>query len=133
MIAQTPLQQALVAWTRVRTDDRQPQVDDAVALAETGVFSTRQIILITGLPEKLTYDLVGKTNKEGGRFNPEALPQIYDIWQQRARTEAVDKKLVRLIVGQGVSPRMLAKLTGLAPSTIYTWLKPATNEEGVSA
>lgn len=125
MIAMTPVEQALVAWTRVKDpDNRQPQVDDAVALGETGSFSNRHIAHITGLDPNFVNQLTGKTDKTGGRFNPEALPMLNDIRLQWVRARTVDSALVRLVVKIGVSAGMVSKLTGVSRSAIYSRLEP---------
>lgn len=131
MIAMTPLEQALVAFTRHREpgtlQDRQQRVDDAVMLAETEVFSVQHIILITGLPKTFAYQLLaGKNpNKRGGSLNVEHLSLINDVSIDWRRHRAVDRKAVAEIIAGGTSPRMLSKLTGIHYNTIYAWLRKA--------
>jgi hypothetical protein len=123
--AHTPLEQALIAWSKQKNpDDRQPQIDDAVSLGETGVFSNRNIAHITGLDVDFVGELTGKKDKTGGRFNPEALPMIYDIRLQWARARTCDPAAVRLVVNMGVSAGMLSKLTGISRTWIYEKAKP---------
>lgn len=123
----TPLQQALAAWGHPKPDPDEPigqqQVDDAVALGETKTFSNRHISLITGLDVLFVGELTGKTDKTGGRFNPEALPFIHDLWHQWATAHTADRRTACSIVRQGVSPGMLSRLTGISRSTIYSWMK----------
>jgi hypothetical protein len=129
MTAITPLEQALVAWRRPKDPhDRRAQihVDDAVALAETDVFSVRNIVAITDLPQTFAYELLHKHNKIGGRLNPETLPLIYDIWLERARGPGDPKAWVRTVLKLGTSQLMLAKLTGIPQASISEW----ANEEG---
>jgi len=127
MNAMTPLQQALVAWSRTPDpNSQQAQWDDAVTLGETGVFSNSNISLITGLNPDRVASLTGKTDKTGGRFNPEALPFIYDLRIQWARYGVVSHKDVVFILEMKVSANMLAKLTGISRSAIYSWAKKAT-------
>lgn len=131
MIALTPLEQALVAFTRHRDTndpaDRQNRVDDAVMLAETEVFSVQHIILITGLPKTFAYDLLAGKNprKEGGSLNVEHLALINDVALDWRRHHAADRRSVAAIVAGGTSPRMLSKLTGIHYNTIYAWVKKA--------
>jgi len=133
MIALTPLEQALVAFTRTRDPeepgDRQGRVDDAVALAETGVFSVQHIILITGLPKTFAYELLAGMNpsKRGGSLNVEYLHLIHDVAVDWKRHHGTNRQVVRSIVTAGTSPRMLSKLTGIHYNTIYAWIKPKTN------
>ena len=131
MIAMTPLEQALVAFTRHREpgtpQDRQQRVDDAVMLAETEVFSVQQIINITGLPKTFAYQLLaGKNpNKRGGSLNVEYLDLIQDVAITWRRYGNADQVTVKTIVDGGTSPRMLSKLTGIHYNTIYAWLRKA--------
>lgn len=133
MIALTPLEQALVAFTRHRDPipalDRQQRADDAVMLAETEVFSIRQIISITGLPSTFAYELLAGKNerKEGGRLNPDTLQQISEIAAAWKRYHAADKKVVKAVVDAGTSPRMIHQLTGIHYNTIYAWVRKETN------
>ena len=139
MTAHTPLEQALEAWNRnlahlQRGEDalpgsgytRQQRVDDAVALGETGVFSNSNIGLIVGLDVALVGSLTGKTDRSGGRFNPQALPVIYDLWISWARGRTFDVITVRTAVNAGVSPRMIEKLTTIPKSTLYKKLGEAS-------
>ncbi|MDF2915883.1 MAG: hypothetical protein K0S70_100 [Microbacterium sp.] len=129
MIALTPLEQALVAFSRDRDPDapgdRQGRVDDAVALAETETFSVQHIILITGLPKTFAYELLAGKNprKEGGSLNVEHLPLINDVAIDWRRHRSADRRVVATIVDGGTSPRMLAKLTGIHYNTIYAWMR----------
>lgn len=131
MIAMTPLEQALVAFTRHRDPndalDRQVRTDDAVALAETGVFSIHHIILITGLPRTFAFDLLMGKNprKEGGRLNVEHLELINNVALDWRRHRAANRTDVATIVNGGTSPRMLSKLTGIHYNTIYGWVRKA--------
>lgn len=120
MTVPTALQQALVAYSRV-DPDRQQQIDDAVALQEWGIFSTNHIIAITGLPVGFGKDLLTKSDKKGGRFNPEALPEIFDLWQAWAQGGR-DMRLAASIVNKmGVSAGFLSKLTSIPEATIKRW------------
>jgi hypothetical protein len=123
MTAHTPLEQALAAWERERDpENRQAQVDDAVSLGETGVFSNFAISLITGLDKEFVGELTKKTDKTGGRFNPETLALIYKVAVQWRTTDACDHGAVREIVTAGTNPIMLSRLTGISRSAIYLWL-----------
>jgi hypothetical protein len=123
----TPLEQALIAWSKVKDpNNRQPQVDDAVSLGETGMFSNIQIALITGLQVNFVNELLTKPDKTGGRFTPEALPFLHDIAQAWAYDYTVDKDAVRFVVGLGVSPGMVSRLTGISTRAIYYWIQKGT-------
>lgn len=120
MIALTPLEQALIIWRRdSSTTQRQQRIDDAIALSETGVFSNRNIAHITKLDASFVGDLTNKRDKTGGRFNPEALPFIYDLRVQWAQASTCSDSAVRVILDMGVSAAMLSKLTGISRTTLY--------------
>lgn len=131
MTAHTPLEQALIAWSHNKTESdpldpsgnraKQVAVDDAAMLGECGIFSNRNIALITGLEPDFVGEITGKKDKTGGRFNPEALPLIYDLRLQWSLARVVSHGDVRTIVELGVSPGMLAKLTGISRTAIYSW------------
>jgi len=120
MIALTPLEQALVIWRRdAATTERQQRIDDVATLSETGVFSNRNIAHITGLDTSFVGELTKKRDKTGGRFNPDALPFMYDLRLQWAQTSTCDQAAVRVILDMGVSAAMLSKLTGISRTTLY--------------
>ena len=129
MIALTPLEQAVVAFTKHRDPndpmDRQVRADDAVALAELDVFSVQHIILITGLPKTFAYELLRGKNpaKQGGSLNVEHLEQINDVAIQWQRNRVADRRAIATIVSGGTSPRMLSKLTGIHYNTIYKYVR----------
>ena len=131
MTAHTPLEQALVAWnhnqspsTRLTdTELRQLAVEDAESLFETGVFSIRHIMLITGLPQTFIYELLSRKSRTGGKFNPEALPMLYDLWLQWAQARTCDKRELTTIVKLGVSPLMIERLVGIPKNTVASWTK----------
>lgn len=129
MTAMTPLQQALAAWGRnSQQDDRQGRADDAVELAETGMFSVRQILLITGLPTTFGYALLSdyrKGGREGGRFNPESLDDIYQLWLQVASANVVDGKLAKRIKDAGTGTTMLGRLCGVSRQRIEDHIRRA--------
>lgn len=123
MIATTPLEQALQAWSRNtahldETQRRQVQFDDAVALGETHAFSNRNIALIVGLDVGTVCALTGKKDKTGGRLNPEALPFIHDLYLHYARYGRCNRAMVTQIVALGTSFRVISALTGVPVSTV---------------
>lgn len=128
MTAMTPLEQALAAYNRRAeyrdADDqkRQQLVDDVVALGQLDLFSCRNIEDITGVPETLVAELINKRDKRGGRFSAQTLPLIYDLWLEYVQQHSVDLGAVRNIVGLGVSPAVLSKLTGIPHRSISRWV-----------
>ena len=118
-MTKTALEQALVAYTRADSDEQQ-HVEDVIELASFDVFSKDHLIEISGLSKKTVYSLVQKTGKAGGRFNPESLPLIYDLWLEWTQGGR-NVRLAKLIVKQGTSPGFLEKLTGIPRRTITRW------------
>lgn len=127
MTAMTPLEQAVAAWTRDPHADemirRQWQFDDARALGECGVFSNRNIALITGLAHTTVADLTGKATRTGGRLNPESLPMLLDAAQHWLRYHAVDVQSVQVAIDLGTSIGMVEKLAGIPHSTLQRRLR----------
>lgn len=125
MTQQSPIELALAAHGRPRDPDdtrSSQQIADAKALAATGLFSIQNIVDITGLPRYYAYSLIEKHDKSGGRLNPETLSIIYDLWYERQHRQPIDRGKVKLVVGQGTSQHMLAKLTGIPQASISGWL-----------
>jgi len=128
MNALTPLEQALKAWNRTpdANGDKQAQFDDAVALGELSVFSNHNIAKITRLNPATVAGLTEKKDKTGGRFAPESLPLVADLAKKWKKLGWVEHSAVAEIVDMGTSPNMIAMLTGIPRSTIYSWLKKAS-------
>lgn len=128
MTTQTPLERALEIQGRHRDpsdpDDRKKRADDALELAEMGVFSTPHIIAITGLPKTFTENLLKGKNSQrnGGSLNVEHLDLINTIAISWKVFQIIDKETLATVVAGGTSPRMVHKLTGLHFNTIYKWL-----------
>lgn len=106
------------AWIYAHIDqyDKQQRFDAAVALGEWKVFSLRQIARITGLAHTTVAQLVkGKTEKTGGKFDPEALSLLVELSKRRHRSEPLEPADVRaaLNAGAGTSPYMAARLTDI--------------------
>lgn len=128
-MSMTPVELALAIFSKNRDPsdpgDRQDRSNDALALAETGVFSVTQIIAIVDLPRPFAYTLLAGKNpsKLGGKFNVEHLELINDValaWRQHRAARMSD---IQTIIAGGTSPRMIARLTGIHYNTIYQWLK----------
>lgn len=117
------LEQALAAHGRPAETEREVLLEDARALASHGIFSQRHIWQITGLPQWVVEKEIEKSSKEGGRFNPEMLPLIYDFWAGYRQSGLKDTRLLRTVLDQGVSLGFLAKLTGINKSTMQYWIK----------
>lgn len=129
MIAMTPLEQAVVACARDKSEEnRQVQFDDAVALGETRVFSNRNIAHITGLSMETIAQLTKKKDKVGGRLNPASLSLILDLrnsWLTETyvvrgkEMRWVNKELLTSILNLGTSYGMVARLSEIPLTTLH--------------
>lgn len=97
--------------------DRQQKADAAVSLAEWGIYSNRHIAKFVGLAPATVNGLVPKTERTGGRLEPEALQPTIDVLLMRIRGE-VDNDKVRVAIAAGVSVNFLAKLAGIPQRTL---------------
>lgn len=112
----TPAEEAAWVYSRLDQYDRQQRFDAAVSLAEWGVFSLRQVAKVVGLSHSAVAVAVrGKTDKTGGRFDPEALSALVALLRARRKGEHIAPDLVAeaLDAGTGTSSYMASKLTGI--------------------
>lgn len=119
------LKEATYIYAHRDTFTRQGLVDAVVSLSEWNLFSNRQIVAITGMSMRDVCALTKKTDRTGGSFNPEALPNVIALSEARARGEKGQKAIVAALEG-GVSLSMLAKLTGAPKSSLA---RHAVNQE----
>jgi len=91
--------------------------DAIVSLGEWGLFSNRQIAEITGATMRQVCALTKKTDRTGGAFNPDALPNVIELSEARARGEK-GGGAIRAALEGGVSLSMLARLTGAPKSSL---------------
>jgi hypothetical protein len=128
------LEQALAAWNnnqRPKRSDLEVKdvaTVDAIGLGQAGMFSNRHIAAITGLSVDLVCDIVKKSDKTGGRFNPESLPLIFDLWLEYV-DGGTNPQLISTIVNSGTSVGFLARLTDIPATSLSRWLK-RYNERG---
>lgn len=113
----TAVEQAIWAYAHRDTMDKQTRLDHVIALAAWGVYSNRQVALLTGMDPHDVAAYSGKTDRTGGNLNPDALPLILDLIHIDARGE-VDFFAVKRALDAGVSGRMLARLTGRSQVTL---------------
>lgn len=124
MSTQSAVELALIAWSRDRAAEgaKEQLREDAANLGATGAFSNRNIAHITGLDVETVGKITGKRSKTGGRFNPEALPWLWEL-----RVDYQDGFLhlpkAQLVVDMGVSPGMVARLIGMPATTLYAALR----------
>lgn len=111
------LKEAQYTFTHRDSFTRQGLVDAVVSLNEWGLFSNRQLVAITGVPMRQVCALTKKSDRTGGSFNPEALPNVIELSEARARGEKGQKAIVAALEG-GVSLSMLAKLVDAPKSSL---------------
>ena len=99
------------------TTTRQNRIDWIRELDDWKVFSNIQIANFVGLKSDTVGAFTGKTDKTGGRLNPEALGDIMKVIHIDNLGQ-IDPHAIKRVLDQGVSTRMLARLTGLVQSTI---------------
>lgn len=117
-----PIEVALAIHNKVTQGAEQEAREHyAVQLGELGLFSSRSIALIVDLSYHTVGRLTGKKDKTGGRFNPEALPLIYDLWAEYNQGGR-NRKLAATIVKLGISPSYLATITGIPSTTLSRWV-----------
>lgn len=122
MKKKSALETALIAWNEHQQGaDAEAMAKRAIELAQFGVFSNRNIALITGLSYEAVLKMAPKSSKLGGRFNPEALPLIYDLYLAHSRG-GKDPKLACTIVRHGVSSGFLERLTGVPSTSVDRWV-----------
>lgn len=123
----TALQEALYTYEHRDTLDKQALTDAAISLGEWGLFSCASIVKITGLPRQRVQALLQKSDKTGGRFDPEDLPHLIDLSIANTRGEMnvfAAKRATR-----GTSTYFAARLTGVPRSTLLRWTEIAERFE----
>lgn len=77
------------------------------------VFSARMLKKVTGLSIRALLGALGKTQRTGGRLDPETLETILEL-----RTYGFDRGKVLWCIKKGTSQTLLARLTGISQSRI---------------
>lgn len=119
---QHPLEVALAIQNKAKGANKEVRMALATDLGELQIFSNRTIGLILDLDYQSVKASTHKTDKTGGRFNPEALSLIYDLWSEYTQQGVRNKQLASTIVKLGISPDYLSKLTGIPATTIRRWV-----------
>lgn len=89
-------------------------------LGEFKFWSYRQLAAIcrNQISHSKVAHLVSKTDKKGGKFNPDHLEMLRDIVFQRSAGK-VDWERIRTVMDGGTSGDMIARVTGMPKSSIY--------------
>lgn len=102
--------------------DREQKIAHVKDLAAFGVFSGRQISVLTGLRGPDVHEIIGKSSHAGGSLNPDALPKLIEILE-RLDAGAPPKALIKETMADGISATMIARLTGEPISNITRWAR----------
>lgn len=107
------------------SDKREARVNNAIALAEWGVFSNNQISTFTDVEAAKVGEYSRKTDRTGGSLTGESLAPIIDIIVARTTGDAGSKETrnaiasgVRRAVDAGASTRMISRLSGVPQRTV---------------
>lgn len=84
-----------------------------VALLTDPIFSARMMCKVTGLPMGAILPVMGKTEKTGGRLNPDTLSTIWSL-----REYGFVQADVIWCIDQGTSQNLLARLAGISQTRI---------------
>lgn len=108
---------ALEIYRRREVFDREMQERAIKTLVDHGCWSGRQIVKITGAPDALVRMFTTKTDRTGGRFNPDTLELIQEAIVLRDSNDW-NPYLIRAIHERGTSLKVLALLLGASVSTV---------------
>lgn len=125
------LKLAAAAYADSKTAPRDTRIRHAIKLGETGLFSLRQIASITGAPLHDVAEVVRKTDKAGGKLNPDALPLLIEA--SEAEDEADQRALIYSAYVYGASANAISALLGLKLSQVWHRIrrrKAEIEEEG---
>lgn len=111
------LKEALQIHRKRKTFDAQQREEAVGILAQHGIWSMVQIGAISNAPASLVYAVAGKTDRTGGRFNPDTLELLLEEIALKDSSE-VNVLLTSRIAEMGTSSYMIAKLTGIHPATV---------------
>lgn len=123
------LNEAIWLRDKVKTFDRQGLFDAIISLAEHGIFSSRQIAMLTdgAINHSTISKMTKKKNKTGGTLNPQSLNDLREIFHSRARNKT-NYKLVAKVINEGTSQIMVERLTGVSQSSISRYVKESNDK-----
>ena len=123
------LMEAQSVFERKDQMDRQTLFDAAVSLGEWGIFSNRSITKITGLRPRDVAVLTPKSERTGGRFEPEVLPDLISLARTGERGE-MDVFTAKRVLDH-CSSYYASRLSGIARSNLVRWAEKAALMEAV--
>lgn len=115
----TALNEAIALYNKSTTLTRQQRYDAVVSLAEWNLFNVQQLSQISGLSKSTIYPWVPE-NKRGrnGKLNPRTLDTLRQMRLNRNAKLPVSDALLDIALENGNSQAVVARLTGIAQSTI---------------
>lgn len=111
------LQQAALIHRQAPTASLEERERNVVLLDGPGIWSQAQIVAITHASRWQVHRLSKKSNRRGGKFNPESLPLLIEIRRHKDKGQ-LDRTLFARVVAQGTSPDMIARLTGYSSTSV---------------
>lgn len=111
------MNEAQKLYHRSKYMSRQERYDAVVSLAQWNLFSVAQLSQLSGISVSTIYGF-GIKGHGSGKFNPMSLDTLIQIRLNRNNNIPVSTLLIKAAVEEGNSHRVIAKLTGLAPTTI---------------
>ncbi|WP_217182678.1 hypothetical protein [Streptomyces sp. AC495_CC817] len=129
----TPLEEAAWVYAHQSDYDRQQRFDAAASLSQWGLFSLRQVGAIAGVSHSTVRKLAKpKSDRTGGKFDPECLELLLDIRRRYARGEDVEPEAVAQLADAGTSLGFAARLAGIPESWLrrrYTKAKKGVHDD----
>jgi predicted DNA-binding transcriptional regulator AlpA len=115
----TALNEAIALYNKSTTLTKQQRYDAVVSLAEWNLFNVQQLSQISGLSKSTIYPWVPE-NKRGhnGKLNPRTLDTLRQMRLNRNAKLPVSDALLNIALENGNSQAVVARLTGIAQSTI---------------
>ena len=123
------------AWSLYGQKGTMGQLEKEAAvrqLSDSGLFSSRQLMAISGLTFRQVSAIAKKRTSEGGRFNPDSLGPILDIYHSQHRSEHDVFLYLKAVEPGGddvfaptTSALMVARLLGMPRRTVSDYVRKA--------
>lgn len=111
-------------------EDKEARLEKAVELGELGAFSNRAISKIVGVSSVTIDKHRAKSDRSGGRFDPDSLSLIYDLWSEYANG-GQPTRLTATVLGLN-SALLVSRLTGVPTTTLKRWAAIGREEQNAS-